>query len=244
MLRGHAFRCHVGDNGGGGDGGGGDGGVGGGESAGAVMAAQPQAPHLLVHDQLPMLPPPSFAHCLQHLSLVCHDGLALPLQPKVGSLGQTSPCESSRPRYGSSASPAAGDWGRMPAPKTAGSQCGGQATPEATLEATPEEPSTMLLRRSTLITAPTRAKARRTMCAVCVVCVYECEWKEEVLQICTPCNRPGRIQLLGRTVFCDKVECIRSQLSEKHGCPRVVFLHAGCTKGGRPTTQSMPYTRV
>ena len=84
MLRGHAFRCHVGDNGGGGDGGGGDGGVGGGESAGAVMAAQPQAPHLLVHDQLPMLPPPSFAHCLQHLSLVCHDGLALPLQPKVG----------------------------------------------------------------------------------------------------------------------------------------------------------------
>ena len=57
----------------------------------------------------------------------------------------------------------------MPAPKTMGSQCDGQATPEATLEATPEyllELSIMLLRRSTLITALSRsARAQATTSA-------------------------------------------------------------------------------
>ena len=90
------------------------------------------------------------------------------MQAKVGSLAQTFPCESSLPRFGSSDLSAAGGWGRMPAPKTMGSQCGGQATPEATLEATPEyllELSIMLLRRSTLTTAPTRAATARRLMA-------------------------------------------------------------------------------
>ena len=160
MLRGHAFKCHVGDNGGGGDGGGGDGGVGGGESAGAVRAEQPQGFGCL-HSQVFMAP--GFAQRAQHFDCL-YQYRPWPLQAKLGLLAQTFPCESSLPRFGSSDLSAAGDWGRMPAPKTTGSQCGGQATPEATLEAAPEESSTMLLRRSTLITAPTRAAtARRLM---------------------------------------------------------------------------------
>ena len=188
--------------------------------------------------------PRLFAHCLQHLDLVCHEGLALPLQPRVGSLGQTSPCESSRPRFGSSASPAAGDWGRMPAPKTAGSQCGGQATPEATLEATPDEQSTMLVRRSTLITAPTRAKARRTMSV----------WKKEV---CVTDASPSglRIQLQICTPHMwDAVTGIRQYSTTEDGVyparnfPRVTAVPAAssfiqCTKGARRTIRRACTTR-
>ena len=70
MLRGHAFRCQVGDNGGGGDGGGGNGGVGGGESAGAVMAAQPQAPDLK-QSHFPMLPHLASSHTACSTSTWC-----------------------------------------------------------------------------------------------------------------------------------------------------------------------------
>ena len=63
MLRGHAFRCQVGNNGGGGDGGGGDGGVGGGESAGAVILEQPQGFGCL-HPQVFMAP--GFEQRTQH----------------------------------------------------------------------------------------------------------------------------------------------------------------------------------
>ena len=208
------------------------------------MAAHPQAPHLSKQSQFPISPPRFFAHSSQHLDLVCHDHCpALPLQPKVGLLEQTLPCESSRPRFGSGvasdrsdSSGAGGTWGRMPAAKTTGSQCDGQATPEATLEVTPDEPSTMLVRRSTLITAPTRAKARRTMCVCVCVCVSECARVEGggvtdahpllsgiQLQICTPCNRPGNWDV---TVFSTQWFVCSAQPSHRQ-LTRGVLLHSG-----------------
>eukprot|EP00964_Phaeocystis_antarctica_P099341 scaffold65178_cov70-Phaeocystis_antarctica.AAC.2 len=54
----------------------------------------------------------------------------------------------------------------MPAAMTTGSHCGGQATPEATPEATP---SNMLLRRSTLNVAPTRATTVSSMLSLTTV---------------------------------------------------------------------------
>eukprot|EP00964_Phaeocystis_antarctica_P162668 scaffold137352_cov244-Phaeocystis_antarctica.AAC.1 len=112
---------------------------------------------------------------LQQFSRLNHQ-FPLPLQPKLASSGQTLPCESSLPRFGSSATGVASDqrdsfgaggWVEMLAAKTTGSHCGGQATPEATPEATP---SNTLLRRSTLNAAPTRAKTVRRLMARSSTC--------------------------------------------------------------------------
>ena len=174
LLFGHRCKFH-----GGGVGGGDDGGSGGGDSSvGASTVEQPQ-PQLLesLHSLLSLAPPPGFAQRSQHFDGLNHvHSPGLPLHCKLVSSGQTLPCESSLPRLGSSATGVASDqrdsfgaggWGEMPAAKTTGSHCGGQATPAATPEATPSTPeatpSNMLLRRSTLNVAPTRVKTVSSM---------------------------------------------------------------------------------
>ena len=172
LLFGHRCKSHGGGDGGGSDGGGGDG-----ETVGATMDEQPQPQLESLHSSLSLAPPPGFAQRLQHFDGLYHVHFpGLPLHRKLASFLQTLPCESSLPRFGSSATGVASDqrdssgasgWDEMPAAKTTGSHCGGQATPEATPEATP---SNMLLRRSTLNAAPTRATTARRLMACSPTC--------------------------------------------------------------------------
>ena len=149
---------------------------------GAAMDEQPQA-FASLQFHFPMEPPHRFTHSAQHFVGLYHP---FPAQPKPALFWQTSvACESSLPRFGSSATGVASDqrdscmpsntgkggWGETPAAKTTGSHCVGQATPAATPEVTPEAASSnLLLRRSTLHAAPTRATIVRRLMACSPTC--------------------------------------------------------------------------